>query len=66
MAFNDAIQPGDRIFNLVGHQYTVIAGGPWIFRVQPLTMIGADYQPLGSPVTIGRSEIDATRLPVGR
>lgn len=56
------IQRNDVIFNLVGQRYRVLAGGPWLFRVQPLTLCGTEYVPLGGPVALGRSEIDNRRL----
>lgn len=61
--FYAQIQPGDIVFNLIGHRYQVLAGGPWLFRVQALTSNGREDVPIGAPFAIGRSEIDATRLP---
>lgn len=57
------IRPSDLIFSTIGHRYEVISGGPWLFRVQPLTPNGLTYVPFGAPVLMGRSDIDQTRLP---
>lgn len=56
---------GSLVWDVLGHRYQVLAGGPWLYRVQPLTPVDAGYAPLGGPVTIGRSELDTTRLPEG-
>jgi hypothetical protein len=53
---------GTVLYNLVGHTYVVISGGPWLYQVQPLTPGPGGLVPLGGPVRMSFSEIDAQRL----
>lgn len=56
-----AAAPGTILYNILGHPYRVISGGPWLYRVQPLQPDGRDVTYSG-PVLLGFSDIDKTRL----
>lgn len=54
---------GAIVFDCIGHRYEVLTGGPWLYRVQPLTPRGVLYVPIGAPCVLGFSDIDKTRWP---
>ncbi len=51
------IPAGEHVRDGLGHWYIVVDGGPYQYRVQPMTPLGNDYRPLGSPVHVYRSDI---------
>ena len=53
---------GSIVYSIIGHPFRVLAGGPWLYRVQPLTSNGVELVPIGGPVNLGYSDIDKNRL----
>lgn len=64
------IPQGERVRDCLGHWYAIVDGGPYQYRVQPLTLISRtvrvgygdrydtiDYRPTGAPVRVFRSDI---------
>lgn len=48
------IPAGELVRDGLGHWYHIVDGGPYQYRVQPLT---AEHRPLGVPIRVFRSEI---------
>lgn len=41
----------------LGHWYEVIEGGPYQYRVQPLTPVGTELRPMGGMFRMCRSDM---------
>jgi hypothetical protein len=56
----EALTQGQMVRDGLGHWYQVIeVQSPYRYRVQPFTPCGTGLAPIGTPVSVGRSEMRA-------